>query len=106
VTRPYITSKADDPWSLIWFDSTPRHLAGPGDPRHVTQALRAGGWKMASPDYRHTLVLEPTPGTYRSWWRISSKHWHASFGGNAPAEIIAGFTDALLQTTPEVEPDI
>ncbi|MFD9069082.1 DUF317 domain-containing protein [Streptomyces lasiicapitis] len=110
-------SEADDPWSRIWFDTTPRHLAGPGDPRHVTQALRAGGWKhygdpdfphvvLASPDYRHTLVLEPTPRTYGSWWRISSRHWHASFSGNTPVEVIAGFTDALLQTAPEVEPDI
>ncbi|MGW4229565.1 DUF317 domain-containing protein [Streptomyces sp. NPDC004980] len=120
MTRPYIASKADDPWSRIWFDTTPRHLAGPGDPRHVTQALRAGGWKnfgdpdfphvvLASPDYRHTLVLEPTPETYGSWWRISSTPWggwHASFGGNTPAEIIAGFTDALLHPPPKTEPDI
>ncbi|ROQ70155.1 uncharacterized protein DUF317 [Streptomyces sp. 840.1] len=117
MTRPYIASKADDPWSRIWCDTTPRQLAGPGDPRHVTQALRAGGWQnfgdpdfphvvLASPDYQHTLVLEPTPETYSSWWHISSKQWHASFGGNTPAEIIAGFTDALLQTTPEVEPDV
>lgn len=111
MTRPCIASKADDPWSRIWFDTAPRHLAGPGDPRHVTQALRAAGWKsfgdpdlphvvLASPDYRHTLVLEPTPETYGSWWRISSNHWHAFFGGNTPAEIIAGFTDALLHPRP------
>ncbi|MEK8146165.1 DUF317 domain-containing protein [Streptomyces sp. M10(2022)] len=58
---------------------------------------------LASPDYRHTLVLEPTPETYGSWWRISSTPWggwHASFGGNTPAEIIAGFTDALLHPRP------
>ena len=117
MTRPYIASAADDPWSRIWCDTTPRHLAGAGDPRHVTQALRAGGWKnfgdpdfphvvLASPDYRHTLVLEPTPDTYGSWWRISSQHWHASFGANTPVEIIAGFTDALLRSPPAAEPDI
>ncbi|MFC7908254.1 DUF317 domain-containing protein [Streptomyces nigra] len=117
MTRPYIASAADDPWSRIWCDTTPRHLAGAGDPRHVTQALRAGGWKnfgdpdfphvvLASPDYQHTLVLEPTPDAYGSWWRISSRHWHASFGGNTPAEIIAGFTDTLLRLPPEAEPDI
>ncbi|MER5440123.1 DUF317 domain-containing protein [Streptomyces sp. NPDC002790] len=120
MTRPYIASAADDPWSRIWWDTTPRHLAGPGDPRHVTQALRAGGWKdfgdpdfphvvLASPDYQHTLVLEPTPDTYGSWWRIASTAWagwHASFGGNTPAEIIAGFTDGLLQPEPATEPDI
>lgn len=117
MTRPYIVSKADDPWSRIWFDTSPRHLAGPGDPRHVTQALRAGGWKnyadpdyphvvLASPDFRHTLVLEPAADTYSAWWRISSQRWHASFGGNTPAEIIAGFTDALLHPAPAAEPDV
>ncbi|OKJ72222.1 DUF317 domain-containing protein [Streptomyces sp. CB02460] len=118
-SRPYIASQADDPWSRIWCDTTPRHLAGPGDPRHITQALRAAGWKnvgdpdfphvvLASPDYQHALVLEPTPETYSSWWRISSTPWggwHASFGGNTPAEVIAGFTDALLRPAPVTEPD-
>ncbi|MFD9817499.1 DUF317 domain-containing protein [Streptomyces violascens] len=121
MTRPYIPSKADDPSTRIWFDTSPRHLAGPGDPRHVTQALRAAGWKsysdpdfphvvLASSDYRHTLVLEPTPDSFASWWRIGTQgwtdRWHASFGGNTPAEIIAGFTDALLLPTPEGEPDL
>lgn len=117
MSLPYIASKADNPWSRMWCDTTPRHLAGGGDPRHVTQALRAGGWKnygdpdyphvvLASPDYHHALVLEPTPDAYGPWWRISSKDWHASFGGTTPAEIIAGFTDTLLQPPPEVEPDI
>ncbi|MDQ0810309.1 hypothetical protein QFZ63_002023 [Streptomyces sp. B3I7] len=117
MTRPYIFSKADDPWSRIWFDTSPRHLAGPGDPRHVTQALRAGGWKnyadpdfphvvLASPDFRHTLVLEPAADTYSAWWRISSERWHASFGGNTPAEIIAEFTDTLLLPAPAAEPDV
>lgn len=117
MTRPYIVSKANEPWSRIWFDTTPRHLAGPGDPRHVTQALRAGGWKnfgdpdlphvvLASPDHQHTLVLEPTPDTSGAWWRISSQRWYASFGGNTPAEILAGFTDALLRTAPEADPGI
>ncbi|MGW7096566.1 DUF317 domain-containing protein [Streptomyces sp. NPDC054874] len=118
--RPYIASQADDPWSRMWCDTTPRHLAGPGDPRHVTQALRAAGWKnfgdpdfphvvLASPDHQHTLVLEPVPETYGSWWRISSTPWggwHASFGANTPAEVIAGFTDALVRPTPQGEPDI
>lgn len=117
MTSPYIASRAQDRWSLIWCDTTPRHLAGPGDPRHVTQALRAGGWKnvgdpdfphvvLTSPDYRHSLVLEPTPDAYGAWWRIRSGDWHAAFGGNTPAEIIAGFTDALLRPTPDAEQDI
>jgi hypothetical protein len=121
VTHPYIPSKADDPSNRIWFDTSPRHLAGPGDPRHVTQALRAAGWKnhsdpdfphvvLGSPDYRHTLVLEPEPATYSSWWRIVShadgERWHASFGGNTPVEVIAGFSDALLHPAPASEPDV
>ncbi|MFF3640358.1 DUF317 domain-containing protein [Streptomyces sp. NPDC002564] len=64
---------------------------------------------LASPDYQHTLVLEPTPDTYGSWWRVSSTPWggwHASFGGNTPVEILAGFTDALVHTPPADEPDI
>ncbi|MGW2721058.1 DUF317 domain-containing protein [Streptomyces sp. NPDC001492] len=118
---PYITSRADDPSRRIWFDTSPRHLAGPGDPRHVTQALRAAGWTnqsdpdfphvvLASPDFRHTLVLEPAPDTYSAWWRISShtdkERWHALFGGNTPAEVIAGFTDALVHPAPATEPDV
>ncbi|MFE5647549.1 DUF317 domain-containing protein [Streptomyces cyaneofuscatus] len=117
MTSPYIASRVQDPWSRIWCDTTPRHLAGPGDPRHVTQALRAGGWKnvgdpdfphvvLASPDYRHSLVLEPTPDAYGAWWRIRSGDWHAAFGGNTPVEIIAGFTDALLRPTPEAGQEI
>ncbi|MFE9407443.1 DUF317 domain-containing protein [Streptomyces sp. NPDC006704] len=122
MTRPYITGKAEDPSNRIWFDTSPRHLAGPGDPRHVTQALRAAGWKnysdpdfphvvLGSPDYWHTLVLEPDLDTYSSWWRIGTQewgsgHWQASFGGNTPVEAIAGFTDALLKPAPASEPDV
>lgn len=120
MTRPYIPSQAHDPWSRMWCDTTPRHLAGPGDPRHITQALRAAGWKnfddpdfphvvLVSPDYQYSFVLEPTPNAFGPWWRIASTPWggwHASFGDNTPVEIIAGFTDALVRTPPEAEPDI
>lgn len=121
MTRPYIPSKANDPSTRIWYDTRPRHVAGPGDPRHVTQALRAAGWKnysdpdfphvlLGSPDFRYTLVLEPAPDTYSSWWRIGTQgwadRWHASFGGNTPVEVIAGFTDALLNPAPASEPDV
>ncbi|MFI1060534.1 DUF317 domain-containing protein [Streptomyces spororaveus] len=96
---------------------SPRHLAGPGDPRHVTHALRAAGWHTASdplhptvtlhsPDYSHQLTLTPKPGRpYRPWWRIRSPHgpahWSAEFSGTTPVEIIAGLTDALVQPLPE-----
>ncbi|MFI9341846.1 hypothetical protein ACIG0D_11325 [Streptomyces sp. NPDC052773] len=32
----------------IPFDTTPRHLAGPGDARHVTHGPAAAGWTHAS----------------------------------------------------------
>ncbi len=96
---------------------SPRHLAGPGDPRHVTHALRAAGWHTASdplhptvtlhsPDYSHQLTLAPKPERpYRPWWRIRSPHgpahWSAEFSGTTPVEIISGLTDALVQPPPE-----
>ncbi|AJC55080.1 DUF317 domain-containing protein [Streptomyces sp. 769] len=121
MSRPYIPTRANEPHNTIWFETRPRHLAGGGDPRHITQALRAAGWKnhsdpdyphvvLASPDYRHTIVLEPEPESYAAWWRIWSnaggERWHASFGGNTPVEVIAGFSDALLHPAPASEPDV
>ncbi|MFA7764895.1 DUF317 domain-containing protein [Streptomyces sp. NRRL S-448] len=92
---------------------SPRHLAGPGDPRHITHALRAAGWHtesdplhpkvtLHSPDDSHHLTLAPKPGSpFRPWWRIRSPHgpdhWSAEFSAAAPVEIIAGLTDALVQ---------
>ncbi|MFI1185791.1 hypothetical protein [Streptomyces californicus] len=32
----------------IPFDTSPRHLAGPGDARHVTHGLAAVGWNTVS----------------------------------------------------------
>jgi hypothetical protein len=121
MSHPYIPTRANDPHSTIWFETRPRHLAGRGDPRHITQALRAVGWEnhsdpdyphvaLASPDYRHTLVLEPEPETYGAWWRIrcaaDGQRWHTEFGGNTPVEILAALTDALLQPAPEQVPEV
>ncbi|MBC2878054.1 MULTISPECIES: DUF317 domain-containing protein [Streptomyces] len=121
MSQPYTPTRARDPRDLIWYATRPRHLAGPGDPRHVTQALRAAGWKnhsapdyphvvLASADHRHTLLLEPVPDTYAAWWRISSRtdgqHWHASFGGNTPVEVLAAYTDALIRPAPKAEPEV
>ncbi|MGW6742855.1 DUF317 domain-containing protein [Streptomyces sp. NPDC055025] len=117
----YIRTRAGDPRRTIWCETRPRHLAGPGDPRHITQALRAAGWKnhsdpdvphvvLAAPDYRHTLVLDPETGTYGSWWRITSEGegpwWQAGFGGDTPVEILAGLTDALIRPAPDTTPDL
>ncbi|MFD3910077.1 DUF317 domain-containing protein [Streptomyces sp. NPDC058603] len=114
-------TRANEPLRTIHCATTPRHLAGRGDPRHITQALRAAGWKnhsapdyphviLASPDYRYHLVLEPEPATYKAWWRIASEapgqRWYAEFGGETPVEVLAGFTDALILPVPQQEPDV
>ncbi|MFJ9033613.1 DUF317 domain-containing protein [Streptomyces sp. NPDC102274] len=121
MSHEYFHTRANEPLDTIQFATTPRHFAGHGDPRHITQALRAAGWKnhsapdyphviLASPDNRYHLVLEPTPSTYKAWWRITSEapgqYWHAEFGGETPAEILAGFTDALILPAPEQQPDV
>ncbi|WP_052230207.1 DUF317 domain-containing protein [Streptomyces sp. CT34] len=122
MTGPYIPTRANSPHDTIWFETQPRHLAGRGDPRHITQALRAAGWKnhsdsdyphivLASPDYRHTVVLEPEPRPYDAWWRIrgqseDGQHWYTEFGANTPVEILATLTNALLEPIPEQTPPI
>ncbi|WP_240634240.1 MULTISPECIES: DUF317 domain-containing protein [Streptomyces] len=98
-----------------WLDEvTPRHLAGGGDPRHVTEYLLASGWSnhsvpgyphvlLDSPDHRLHLTLEPEADEFMASWRIhpaEDRAWSAQFGGNTPVEIIAGFTDALNSAGP------
>lgn len=101
-------SYANDHHTKIPFETAPRHLAGPGDPRHVTHALLAAGWTLTSapgdprisltgPDEgRHHMVIDPFASG--SWWRLHSVDWtwNASFDRMVPAEIIAGFTDRLF----------
>ncbi|MFF2189658.1 DUF317 domain-containing protein [Streptomyces sp. NPDC058155] len=121
MTHPYISTRADGPEHTIWFETRPRHLAGGGDPRHITQALRAAGWKnhsdpdyphvvLTSPDHRHTVALEPETSSYTAWWRIQAHgdhgHWYTTFDGNTPVEILAGLTDALLTPAPKTAPEI
>lgn len=122
MSRPYIPTRANGPHTTIWFETQPRYLAGRGDPRHITQALRAAGWKnwsdpdfphvlLTSPDHRHSVVLEPGPETYGVWWRIwgmaaNDRHWYAEFGAHTPVEILAAVTDALLEPIPEQPPQI
>jgi hypothetical protein len=113
--RDIFHSKANEPHSVIQYAITPRYLAGGGDPRHVTEVLQAAGWTnasdpsyphvlLASPDLSVRLVLEPEGTSARdAWWKIhgyGDPHWYARFGGQTPAEIIAGFTDALIAPTP------
>ncbi|MGW0710189.1 DUF317 domain-containing protein [Streptomyces sp. NPDC002643] len=96
---------------IRWLDEvTPRHLAGGGDPRHVTEYLLAASWSnhsvpgyphvlLESPDRQLHLTLEPTaPEPRAAWWRVhpaERREWSAQFGGHTPVEIIAGFTDAV-----------
>ncbi|MEU2131758.1 DUF317 domain-containing protein [Streptomyces sp. NPDC018352] len=119
--RSYLHTGARDPRTRIWFETSPRHLAGRGDPCRITQTLRAAGWKshsdpdyphivLASPDYQHSLVLEPEPVPCKASWRVrgQSDHtsWYTEFSAHVPVEIVAALTDALLQPAPETTPDI
>ncbi|MEU1073530.1 MULTISPECIES: DUF317 domain-containing protein [unclassified Streptomyces] len=122
MTDPYLPTRANSPHGTIWFETQPRHLAGRGDPRHITQALRAAGWAnrsdpdfphvlLVSPDYRHTVVLEPDPEAYGAWWRIRGQEedggrWYTEFGAHTPVEILASLTDALLEPAPEHAPPV
>lgn len=100
----------------IPFDTTPRHLAGPGDARHVTHGLAAAGWTrtsdplspeivLRSPDHRHSLQFDPQSAT-SAGWRLRAEPtdtepgWYAEFGELVPAEILASLTDALIAPTP------
>nr|WP_196789526.1 DUF317 domain-containing protein [Streptomyces caniscabiei] len=101
----------------IPFDTSPRHLAGPGDARHVTHGLAAAGWSavsdplsaeivLHSPDLRHRLQFDPQSAT-SAWWRLRAEPtdtepgWYAEFGELVPAEVLAGFTDALIAPPPQ-----
>ncbi len=89
----------------------PRALAGGGDIRHVSEFLRASGWRdkskrhgpltMESAD--RTVRLSYDPHILPGGWTISgAAHghqaaWNAVLGSQTPVEIIAGLTDALTQ---------
>lgn len=100
----------------IPFDTSPRHLAGPGDARHVTHGLAAAGWTctsdplspeiaLHSPDHRYNLTFDPQSPT-SAWWRLQAKPttnepgWYTHFGELLPAEILGHVTDALIAPTP------
>ncbi|MER6566960.1 DUF317 domain-containing protein [Streptomyces sp. NPDC001093] len=106
----------------IPFDTTPRHLAGPGDARHVTHGLAAAGWThtsdplspeivLHSPDHRHTLRFDPQSATW-AWWRLRAEPtgtepgWYAEFGELVPAEIIGHLADALIGPVPVDQTDV
>lgn len=100
----------------IPFDTSPRHLAGPGDGRRVTHGLAAAGWRrtsdplspeivLTSPGQRHSLQFDPQSAT-SAWWRLRAEHtgsepgWYAEFGKLVPSELLAAVTDALVAPPP------
>ncbi|MDX2624888.1 DUF317 domain-containing protein [Streptomyces sp. NPDC013130] len=103
------------------FDTSPRHLAGPGDARHVTHGLAAAGWTctsdplspeivLRSPDHRYSMQFDPQSAT-SAWWRLQAeptrteRGWYAEFGELVPAEILGRLTDALIAPTPTEHAD-
>ncbi|MBM7166880.1 DUF317 domain-containing protein [Streptomyces sp. G44] len=116
VSERQLAAFADKHAWRIPFDTSPRHLAGPGDARHVTHGLAAAGWTrtsdplsaeivLRSPDYRHSLQFDPQSAT-SAWWRLRAEPtgtepgWYAEFGELVPAEILGSLTDALVSPPP------
>jgi hypothetical protein len=121
VSERQLAAFADTHAWRIPFDTSPRHLAGPGDARHVTYGLAAAGWTrtsdplspeivLRSPDHRHSLQFDPQSAT-SAWWRLRAEPtdtepgWYAEFGELVPAEILSGLTDALISPPPSTPAD-
>jgi hypothetical protein len=122
VSERQLAEFADKHAWQIPYDTSPRHLAGPGDARHVTHGLAAAGWTrvsdplsthlvLTSPDHRHRLRFTPESGYLSTWWHLSSEpfgdepYWYAAFGELVPAEVLAAVTDALTAPSPAAQPD-
>ncbi|MBT2409342.1 DUF317 domain-containing protein [Streptomyces sp. ISL-12] len=121
VSNRQLAEFADKHAGQVLFDTSPRHLAGPGDARHVTHGLAAAGWTrineplsthlvLASPDHRHRLQFTPETGYLASWWQLSTAgfgngYWRASFGAQVPAEVISSLTDALIDPPADAPPE-
>ncbi|MCZ4103659.1 DUF317 domain-containing protein [Streptomyces sp. H10-C2] len=87
----------------------PRALAGGGDLRHVSEFLRASGWRdksktggplvMESPERAVRISYDPyvLPGGWTIHGRAigQQEEWWAVLGRQTPVEIVAGLTDAL-----------
>ncbi|MCX5126818.1 DUF317 domain-containing protein [Streptomyces sp. NBC_00347] len=99
----------------------PRHLAGGGDIRHVTEYLRASGWADRTPRAGTPVVFDSPDQSVRigynvaatpPGWTVSGRAtpeqaaWHVTLTAYVPVEIIAGFTDALTQPRPAHAPNV
>ncbi|MCZ0997551.1 DUF317 domain-containing protein [Streptomyces mirabilis] len=98
----------------------PRALAGGGDIRHVSEYLRASGWRdrskkdgpltLESPDRTIRISYDPyiQPGGWaiRGAARGHQAEWWATLGRQTPVEIVAGLTDALTQPRSAHAPDV
>lgn len=116
VSARQLAAFADRHAGQIPFDTSPRHLAGPGDARRVTHALAAAGWTctsdpltpeiaLHSPDHRYNLTFAPQSPTLAWWWlqaepTVDELGWHAQFGELLPAEILGHVTDTLISPMP------
>ncbi|MET8577343.1 DUF317 domain-containing protein [Streptomyces sp. NPDC005012] len=113
--HPEPTTPRVQPTRTVWMETSPRHLAGQGDPRYITRSLRAAGWNatanierpgitLTSPDRRHTIVVEPAPHGLKPWWHLHGATedgaWQAEFTAHTPVEIIAALTDPLAHPAP------
>lgn len=120
VSERQLAAFADQHAFQIPYDVSPRHLAGPGDARHVTHGLAAAGWNLTSdplsaeillhsPDHRYRLQLNPQSPTF-AWWRLQAERsgtepgWYAEFGQLVPAEVLAHLTDALIASPQRPDP--
>lgn len=98
----------------------PRALAGGGDIRHVSEYLRASGWRdrskkdgplaLESPD--RTIRISYDPYIQPGGWAIHGAArghqaaWWATLGRQTPVEIVAGLTDALTQPPSAHAPNV
>ncbi|MFR9723993.1 DUF317 domain-containing protein [Streptomyces sp. MS19] len=93
----------------------PRYLAGGGDLRYVTEALRASGWRTTTLQEHATILLSPDRavriGFAPDGWAVAGvtdggDAWHAELSPRTPVEIIAGFTDALTRPPAAHAPNV
>ncbi|MGC0386661.1 DUF317 domain-containing protein [Streptomyces sp. SAI-129] len=98
----------------------PRTLAGGGDIRHVSEFLRASGWRdksktggpllLESPDRTVRIAYDPyvLPGGWTIHGTTDGRNgeWSAILGRQAPVEIVAGLTDALTRPRSAHAPNV